>query len=76
MDRVTYNGHVLRPSPYPRDEPGLWAAFVFVGVDGRGETSEVRFSVADAFRTKEDAIQAALQLGKQIVDAGDITVNL
>ena len=76
MDRITYNGYVLRPAPYPLDEPGLWETYVFVGVDGRGETSEVRFSASGAFKTKEEAIQAALQLGKQLVDAGDIVENL
>ena len=67
--RQGYEGYVIEARSHELPDGGFSAEFSIEEHDGDGVT-EGQFYLPDAFPTQESAIEAALQAGRQKIDAG------
>jgi hypothetical protein len=67
--RQDYKGYIIEARPYEQQDWGFSAELWIEEHDASGVT-ETQFYLPDTFPTQELAIEAAIQTGRQKIDAG------
>ncbi len=68
MNRLPYKGYLILPAPLQLADTGEWSLEVYVGKERGSKYVEKKFSAANIFETKEEAINHCVKLGKRIID--------
>lgn len=68
MSTFTYKGYIIEFAPYQLSGSMEWTVNIYVRRDTGDTISKKSFSVANSFKTKEEAIQHCIDFGKQIID--------
>ena len=65
---VSYKGYQIRPSPRQLRDPLRWTTNLIILFDKGYKIVERQFFAANTFESKEEAIQACVEFGRQIID--------
>ena len=68
MDIIQYKGFEIRAVPRKLADGGKWQINLNIFKHTEGETKIRNFYAADAYDTKEEAVQNCFQFGRQIID--------
>lgn len=68
VQTVSYKGYQIRPSARQRRDSLRWTTNLIILFDKAYEIVERQFFAANTFDTEEEAIQACVEFGRQIID--------
>lgn len=68
MNEVWYKGYKIMPATLQLVESGEWTIDLYIGKDKGNEWVERKFSAANTYKTKEEAISHCINFGKRIID--------
>ena len=65
---VSYKGYQIRPAPRQLRDSLRWTTNLIILFDNGYEIVERQFFAANTFESEEEAIQACVEFGRQIID--------
>lgn len=68
MEEFYYKGYLIRPSPVQLTETMYWSMELYISKHRDDAVSEKKFTNANTFKTKNEAIQHCINFGIQIID--------
>lgn len=63
-----YKGYIIEAAPYQLSNSMEWTINICIRRDTGDHISKKNFSVANTFKTKEEAIQHCIDFGRWIID--------
>lgn len=68
MNGIPYKGYLIRPSPLQLADSNEWSLELYIGKDKDGNAAWRKFSAANTFKTKEEAVKHCINFGKLVID--------
>jgi hypothetical protein len=68
LDPAPYKGYLIQAAPYQLAESGEFTIDIYILHDSGDPIRKRKFSAANTFKTKQEAIQHCIEFGRQIID--------